>query len=108
MKPNCEPLIFYGKITLWPISFAVKIFVAKMLTAKIVVMVMDGNGENTRRSWKTSRFFFIWQPTMQADDSGYCGPQALIHIPRIYISKELCKPQPGYQRSYLSFINKLV
>lgn len=58
MKPNCEPLIFYGKITLWPISFAVKMFVAKMLTAKIVVIVMDGNGENTRRSWRRLLDFF--------------------------------------------------
>ena len=60
MKPNCEPLIFYGKITLWPISFAVKMFVAKMLTAKIVVMVMDGNGENTRHSWKRLLDFFSY------------------------------------------------
>lgn len=49
--------IFYGKITLWPISYVTKTFAAKTLSAKVL---MAKNSRHSRHHWACSLFLIWW------------------------------------------------
>lgn len=37
MKPNCQPVIFYDKLALWPSSYEAKMFAVKMFMVMMLI-----------------------------------------------------------------------
>lgn len=73
-------------------SLAAKVFAVKMFTVKIMGMFMVLGGKMLDMvETDFLQIVILWQPTKQADGSGYWGSQALIHIPRVYNYKALCR-----------------
>ena len=61
MKLNCQLVtlsFFYGKIAIWPISYIVKVLVAKMVVAKMLMMKLPDTEISICETKKCVDIFF--------------------------------------------------